>query len=351
MHARNCAILIVTAVTLASPSIAMGQPPATAAQLTERIQRDFPPVWTKATDSPYISDCSFEQSDMTGNPRITQAIVLKGRRGTQGQFVWSHELTAFDQSGSKPFEARLSAINPRYEFKLHKPFGKTDWLLLAWRLTDEEKPDYRPPVTYTPEIFAPFSHHLAFGGLPLDKLVTHSGWKVNTIQASPADAAMVRVSFSFTESTRPGFTSRYEGWLDLDPSAGWCVRRSDYQLKLDALGKIISKHFVCDNHCTVIAGAIPVVTHVQCDDSDVKPDGSFTNLQRRIFRFDTRYPDKVPETEFTMTAFGLPEPVGVTWEKPTPRYVWFLLAAGGFALLMLGFRYVARRCTAKPVAV
>lgn len=347
MTARNLSVLIVMAVLVAGPSAARGQPPASAAQLTERIHSEFPPVWKKATASPYISNCSFEQFEMTGKERIVQAITFKGRRGAEGRYVWSHELTAFDQPGAKPFEADLAAINPRYEFKLHKPFGKTDWLLLDWRLTGEEKPGYRQRITYTPEIFAPFSHHLTFGGFPLDKLVENPSWKANAVQGSPGDQAMVRVTFTFTETTRPGFTSRYAGWLDLDPAAGWCVRRSDYQYNLDALGKIISKHFVCDNQYTVIVGTVPVLTRVQCDDTDVKPDGSSANPQRRVFHFETRYPETVPDTEFTMSAFGLPEPVGVVWEKSTPRYVWFLFAAGVFVAIAVGFRLLARRRAAR----
>ncbi|HEY1487878.1 MAG TPA: hypothetical protein VGF84_17360 [Micromonosporaceae bacterium] len=50
-----------------------------------------------------------------------------------------------------------------------------------------------------------------------------------------------------------------------------------------------------------------------------------------------------PEREFTLTTFGLPEPVGVVWETPTPRYVWWLIAAAGFLVLAVGFRYLARR--------
>lgn len=51
----------------------------------------------------------------------------------------------------------------------------------------------------------------------------------------------------------------------------------------------------------------------------------------------------LPDAEFTLSAFGLPEPVGVTWSKPTPNYFWWLVAAGGCVLLALGFRYLARR--------
>jgi hypothetical protein len=51
----------------------------------------------------------------------------------------------------------------------------------------------------------------------------------------------------------------------------------------------------------------------------------------------------VPDEEFRLTAFGFPEPVGVVWHKPIPRYIWFLVAAGGLGLCALVFRWLARR--------
>jgi hypothetical protein len=53
------------------------------------------------------------------------------------------------------------------------------------------------------------------------------------------------------------------------------------------------------------------------------------------------------EAEFTLSAFGLPEPPGVKWEKPTPRYVWFLAAAMVLGILAAGLRYLASRRAVK----
>ena len=52
---------------------------------------------------------------------------------------------------------------------------------------------------------------------------------------------------------------------------------------------------------------------------------------------------KLNEADFRLTAFGLPEPMGIEWKKPTPRYLWFLVAAGVFVALAVGFRFLARR--------
>jgi hypothetical protein len=50
------------------------------------------------------------------------------------------------------------------------------------------------------------------------------------------------------------------------------------------------------------------------------------------------------EADFRLSAFGLPEPVDVApLPKRTPRYVWFLIAAGVCAVLAVLSRRLARR--------
>ena len=41
----------------------------------------------------------------------------------------------------------------------------------------------------------------------------------------------------------------------------------------------------------------------------------------------------LPETDFTLSAFGLPEPFGIEWEKPTPW--WLYLICGGLGVIVL----------------
>lgn len=54
-----------------------------------------------------------------------------------------------------------------------------------------------------------------------------------------------------------------------------------------------------------------------------------------------------PETDFTLTAFGLPEPYGVVWTKPTPWYLWFI----GLAVVFLALGWVFRRRVRRRAAM
>ncbi|VTT99374.1 unnamed protein product [Gemmataceae bacterium] len=63
----------------------------------------------------------------------------------------------------------------------------------------------------------------------------------------------------------------------------------------------------------------------------------------KIYQF-TDYSDApVPDEVFTLSHYGLPEPVGVAAPKRVPNTVWFLLAAAGCGVAAAGLRYAARR--------
>jgi hypothetical protein len=73
--------------------------------------------------------------------------------------------------------------------------------------------------------------------------------------------------------------------------------------------------------------------------------GSGKEVNTYKVEFDTNVPDE----KFRLSYYGLPEPVGVTWKKPVPKYLWFLLGAGACVVVATLLRYAARRRqTAKP---
>jgi hypothetical protein len=77
--------------------------------------------------------------------------------------------------------------------------------------------------------------------------------------------------------------------------------------------------------------------------SEIKTQFKDTKIHTLADYSTTIHYERVPESEFRLTAFGLPEPVGVVWEKKTPVYVWLLVAAGVLGLLALLFRWLAHR--------
>jgi hypothetical protein len=54
-----------------------------------------------------------------------------------------------------------------------------------------------------------------------------------------------------------------------------------------------------------------------------------------------------PESDFTLSALGLDEPFGVTWERPTPWWLYAGIAAGAVFVLALLVGLVIRRLQAR----
>lgn len=134
-------------------------------------------------------------------------------------------------------------------------------------------------------------------------------------------------------------TKRVRGTYYFEPSTGWvCVGT---RTPADNTGKY---HERVHSYDTSGAWAVPVKYELW-EMNEQKPDANKRLWDITIDEF-TPIP-KLDPAEFTLTAFGIPEPVGVKWEKPVSRYVWLLIAAGTCAVLALGFRYLGRK---RPVA-
>src|SRR5262249_45077640 len=74
------------------------------------------------------------------------------------------------------------------------------------------------------------------------------------------------------------------------------------------------------------------------------PDGKEWFITESESTCDFRHSEgEFDDRDFTLTTYGLPEPYGITWSRPTPRYVWLLIGAVGCLMLGLGLRYLAKR--------
>jgi hypothetical protein len=49
-----------------------------------------------------------------------------------------------------------------------------------------------------------------------------------------------------------------------------------------------------------------------------------------------------PDTDFRLSAFGLPEPEGVEWPKESGTWIWLLGAAMGFGLIAILLGWLRR---------
>jgi hypothetical protein len=124
------------------------------------------------------------------------------------------------------------------------------------------------------------------------------------------------------------------GTMTLDPAGYWTLIEGHFRTQ-DIIGTGITEiriEYKVDN-------GVPIpVRHYHTSSFS---DGGKSRME---YTYDWSVPaGSLPESEFTLSHYGLPEPVGVVWEKRTPVYVWLLVAAGVLLTLGIFFRWLARR--------
>lgn len=242
--------------------------------------------------------------------------------------------------------AEVFAENPRYTFRLKNAPGR-GWVLVWVQLAGEpesgQAQDIRRRLDQYGSQFGG-AVRLRPDGLFLADLLRSDRVRVTAVAAARAGGAgLVEVRFDRTpDPAEP--RKLVGGVLLLDPARGW----------LPVTATALVKTNVATGTHTTEYELGPGPTHPVRREVEraeyVMPGKPEPWRHTWASEWDLRVPGPLPDTrDFTLSAYGLPEPVGVTWARPTPRYVWFLLAAGGFVLLAVGFRYLARR-RAAPVA-
>ena len=129
----------------------------------------------------------------------------------------------------------------------------------------------------------------------------------------------------------------------LDPKRYWCVRSLDLDLKtLVAVGKHRTQTELADP-----TASLPLPNrHVENQDFNMLKTQQPYRLSSELVYSLSQRADLPGDEEFTLTAFVLPEPPGVTWPKPTPWYLWLALA-GGLCLALGGvFHWLKKRSAA-----
>lgn len=145
----------------------------------------------------------------------------------------------------------------------------------------------------------------------------------------------VRIVTTFPLGDR---TTRDELWVD--PAQNW--RTTEVRIETPSLRSVMTLTYGREVGGVTFPESSQNVTKYTV--AGAPPDLRITSRVESI-----RVADQGEEA-FRLSAFGLPEPVGIKWARPTPRYVWFLAAAGVFVALAVGFRYLARRRAAAVAA-
>jgi hypothetical protein len=162
---------------------------------------------------------------------------------------------------------------------------------------------------------------------------------LETIEAHPeGDRIFVRVQFRYTRLVETGSVHK-NGWLLLDPAHYWTIRAGECTTTLndsESGPRLVSRARV-NLAYTLTDDGFPLIAK-QSLVSEFPETGRQFLMEETYEFWEQPQPN---EAEFRLSYYGFPEPEELRWSRPTPWWLYILLA--GLALVMLSFAIYAWR--------
>jgi hypothetical protein len=242
----------------------------------------------------------------------------------------------------------LYAMNAQYGFKLGRASAEKPWAVLGEQL-DLEKGYKLNPSGYSPagnvEFWLGMAHNIFGRENSLLPEVSKDG-DFSVRSASPVlvdGQALVRVEFAarpkkWTTKSHPNETDWMPlrgGWLVFDPEKYWVIRECHVEFQNWGAGAADVR--LMDGKFEYKEGkkGFPVLKRIV--------RGFPLSGSRQTIEFDLSEKDDVPDSDFTLSAFGLPEPAELKTARPQAWYIWAGLAGGVCLALGGGLRWMAKR--------
>lgn len=229
-------------------------------------------------------------------------------------------------SSKTPPTEKILGINPSYAFQMTRKVGAKEYTL------EYIGPDRGNIEKYLTAMIAGHS------GIPwsfyknLSSLVQDSGFHLQRITREQQEGKdIIKMVARYTPSdSKEGAISDID--IIMDPGRHWCILSFSFR---ESWGRVIG---------TVDYGpddqAFPVpVRYTMTQNYD---KGGQTVYETAFENWKYRR-DGIPEKDFYLSAFGLPEPMGVKPLPPSRNWLWLLAAAVGASALAFVFAWLKRR--------
>jgi len=308
-----------------------------AADLKQRFLREAPLKWEAYREYAMrlqgVKTVTTYDSTQTSG-RFRERLVSQAKhRGP-----WS--LSIFEESGdslAQGVPAGLArVVNSRYGFVLTRKQPADPWVLteLDTNISDNrsiEPSERKEAVLYT------FCLHLVVERRLISDMIKDPEFKLGSLTTVLRDSReFVRVEFSHRPPRSRDEAPNLTGWLLLDPGSYWVIKEGEFEAQYPAsTGTITLVNQYVDNNQGI---PIPIQRVGYARYSGFGGMRVETSVSKCAFYEDAN----LPESEFTLSAFGLPEPDGL---RPTPWYLWAGVAGAACVAVAFGLRWLARKRT------
>jgi hypothetical protein len=334
---RHRALFLLLALVCPT-RLATAAPPDEDASLKQRLYEEAPKKWEE-----YAVCAKYVQGSMTrddtasvGNVRSIATFEIKRNEHAKLE-VASWKRTRAGKLDSDNGE--VEGANPAYWFNLRRRPNDRPWVASSVVKADEVNARAYPMLNsldIAPFMFFTVNHDW------LVDLIRDPDFRVRSCRwVDSAGAKLVEVNFEYNHPIRNTGSSTIGGKLTLDPDRYWCVRSYDVQTR-SPINSGPVQHTLAEIDDTDPSLPLPKLTITTARYTE--SDGKVNTLENRV-TYNFKNPRVLPhDREFTLSAFGLPEPPGTDWPRRSiPLFVW--VALGGVVCLACGvvIRRVARR--------
>jgi hypothetical protein len=234
---------------------------------------------------------------------------------------------------------KLDAINSRYEFNVLRRDTKAHWAIGRTERITNSDPGSRDCMSnrsldYWTQHALLFTHTCDL--LPF--LIEQSEFNIRAVTPVMVDSSqLAKLEFDYQPKDTQGDISQLRaGWVLLDPERYWVIVRFEAQVDDSSTGK----GSIAGNIEYEKGTAVPIVKKSVLRQKARFLDGKQGEYETR-FEFQITEAD-VPESDFFLSAFGLPEPT-FAGPRPTRWYLWVALAGVFCLVLAVLLRRRARR--------
>jgi hypothetical protein len=333
-------------------SFALGQA-QTVPSAKERFLSEAPHKWAeyRTLGKRLQGSCLVSYRDRSAGAKVFSSVRYECKQND----VCALALTQDLGDTPKTRKGRLEVVNSRYAFRLERSAPDRPWILVGTSFHPEQgyglsrlTPDVRVAGIFVDKALSFSSIHEC-----LVDMIRDPDFVIKNVTAVVQEGQEgVRLEFS----NRPKMTAPRKvkaneipggwnpvggGWVLLDPAHYWVIRAYDVHTEWQdrSTGRMTATFSYKEGQ-----NGLPILSRILGNYKGTTAQGSRAETEDNHEYNLTERPD-VPESEFMLTAFGLPEPPEVPGR---PR--WYLWAAAmGVLCLILAvlFRTLGRRTAAR----
>jgi hypothetical protein len=235
-------------------------------------------------------------------------------------------------------DEEVFGFNPRYAFTLRRKSPSSPWILTDL-LDLSSSTDLGRVAFRLNDYLACVSYAVRLDSEPLAEVLRKPAFRIGHCRKVERDGEeLMEVTFTYSKEQANRKRRNLKGRLLFDPSRYWCLRSGDVEVTGDTLSGTRKIRVTQSDHA---GESLPFFRVFEADGDWVSPAG-WSNQQRIRYEVTLSQPTHLPPDEdFTLSAFGLPEPPGLEGRRPTPWYLWLGLA--GIVCLALGISLRRRR--------